>query len=174
MLKGLIAGFLGMLIALPGLDPDRRQLPLHLRNRRPQRRFKLFAGAGGALRRQPGAGRGGEGVLRPGGQRATAGVRQDLKGMFMGLRDFSRHWIGMIRASLIGTWIGILPGVGANIGSAFAYSIAKSLQPPARGIRQGRRGGRDRFGGGEQRHRGRGAGCLSSRSVSPAASSMRS
>jgi putative tricarboxylic transport membrane protein len=33
----------------------------------------------------------------------------------------------MLRASLIGTWIGILPGVGANIGSAFAYSVAQSF-----------------------------------------------
>jgi putative tricarboxylic transport membrane protein len=27
---------------------------------------------------------------------------------------------------LIGTWVGILPGVGAAIGSAFAYSVAKT------------------------------------------------
>ena len=33
----------------------------------------------------------------------------------------------MIRSSLIGTWIGILPGVGANIGSIVAYTGAKTF-----------------------------------------------
>ena len=31
----------------------------------------------------------------------------------------------MVRSSVVGTWVGILPGVGANIGSAIAYIIAK-------------------------------------------------
>ena len=32
----------------------------------------------------------------------------------------------MVRSSIIGTWIGLLPGIGANIGSVTAYSVAKS------------------------------------------------
>ncbi len=42
-------------------------------------------------------------------------------------RDFARHAANLIRSSVIGTWIGILPGIGANIGSVSAYSVAKSL-----------------------------------------------
>lgn len=39
--------------------------------------------------------------------------------------DGRRHGWGALRAALIGTWIGILPGIGANVGSVIAYSIAK-------------------------------------------------
>jgi putative tricarboxylic transport membrane protein len=42
------------------------------------------------------------------------------------LSDWTRHSVNMIRSALIGTWIGILPGIGANIGSVAAYSTAKS------------------------------------------------
>ena len=31
-----------------------------------------------------------------------------------------------MRSSVIGTWIGILPGIGANIGSVVAYTVAKN------------------------------------------------
>lgn len=41
--------------------------------------------------------------------------------------DFLRHAINMIRSSVIGTWIGILPGIGANIGSVTAYTVARNL-----------------------------------------------
>jgi putative tricarboxylic transport membrane protein len=33
----------------------------------------------------------------------------------------------MLRSSLIGTWVGILPGVGASIGSVIAYTTTKNL-----------------------------------------------
>lgn len=38
-----------------------------------------------------------------------------------------RHWGNLIRSSLVGTWIGLLPGIGANIGSVISYSIARNL-----------------------------------------------
>jgi len=40
--------------------------------------------------------------------------------------DFKEHLTNMIRSSFIGAWIGLLPGIGANIGSVAAYSVAKS------------------------------------------------
>lgn len=42
-------------------------------------------------------------------------------------RDLVQHAATLIRSSVIGTWIGILPGIGANIGSVTAYSVAKGL-----------------------------------------------
>ena len=39
--------------------------------------------------------------------------------------DLVRHGWNMFRSSLVGTWIGILPGIGANVGSVVAYSLAK-------------------------------------------------
>ena len=41
--------------------------------------------------------------------------------------DVIKHGVNLVRSSVIGTWIGILPGIGANIGSVTAYSVAKSF-----------------------------------------------
>lgn len=123
MLKGLIAGFFGMLIALPGLDPIGGNYRFTYGIQELRDGFKLLPVLVGLFAGNQVLAE----VLRPGGERATGGVRQNLDGMFMGGADLMRHGWGMIRASFIGTWIGILPGVGANIGSAFAYSVAKSF-----------------------------------------------
>ena len=57
------------------------------------------------------------------------------EGILLGVGDWLRHMINMIRSSVIGTWVGILPGIGANVGSVMAYSAAKSVskQPEAFG-----------------------------------------
>ena len=49
--------------------------------------------------------------------------------------DAKVHGLNLIRSSLIGTWIGILPGIGANVGSIVAYATAKkaSKRPEAFG-----------------------------------------
>jgi len=43
------------------------------------------------------------------------------------LADWKQQAINMLRSSAIGTIIGMLPGVGANIGSMMAYATAKSV-----------------------------------------------
>lgn len=40
--------------------------------------------------------------------------------------DWTRHGVNLLRSSLLGTVIGILPGIGANIGSVVAYTTAKN------------------------------------------------
>jgi putative tricarboxylic transport membrane protein len=47
--------------------------------------------------------------------------------MFVSLRDYAAHGWNMLRSSLIGIWIGILPGVGATVASIVAYTTAKNL-----------------------------------------------
>lgn len=47
--------------------------------------------------------------------------------LFPTLTDWKRHGGNMLRSSVIGTWIGILPGIGANIGSVAAYSTARTF-----------------------------------------------
>lgn len=42
-------------------------------------------------------------------------------------RDLGLFFWNLLRSSVIGTWIGILPGIGANIGSVTAYSVARSV-----------------------------------------------
>jgi putative tricarboxylic transport membrane protein len=59
--------------------------------------------------------------------------------MFISLRDYVTHGWNMLRSSLIGIWIGILPGVGATIASIVAYTTAKNLSRDP-----------DAFGGGSE------------------------
>jgi putative tricarboxylic transport membrane protein len=41
--------------------------------------------------------------------------------------DWRKQAVNLIRSSLIGTWVGILPGIGANVGSALAYTAARTF-----------------------------------------------
>lgn len=59
--------------------------------------------------------------------RTTDRVTVDHRGIFMRLADWKFQAVNLLRSSFIGTWIGILPGIGANIGSVMAYSVAKKL-----------------------------------------------
>jgi putative tricarboxylic transport membrane protein len=45
----------------------------------------------------------------------------------MSWRDWKAQAVNLVRSSLIGTWVGLLPGVGASIGSVIAYTTAKNM-----------------------------------------------
>lgn len=119
--KGLISGLLGMLVSMPGVDPATGM---------PRLTFDWYMLNGG-LQLLP--------VLI--GTFAVSQIIKDAlevnavpertevnnKGVLMSLRDFRRHGMNMLRSSLIGTWIGILPGIGASIGSVVAYTTAKNV-----------------------------------------------
>lgn len=38
-----------------------------------------------------------------------------------------KHWPTLIRESIVGALIGIIPGIGSNVGSIFSYSLTKSV-----------------------------------------------
>ena len=122
MVKGLISGLLGMLVSMPGVDPATGM---------PRLTFDWYMLNGG-LQLLP--------VLI--GTFAVSQIIKDTlemggampdrasmvaRGVLMSVRDFMRHGVNMIRSSLVGTWIGILPGIGASIGSVVAYSMAKNV-----------------------------------------------
>ena len=52
------------------------------------------------------------------------------KDMLFSLKDWKNQAVNMVRSSCLGTMIGILPGIGANISSVTAYSAARSMAPP--------------------------------------------
>jgi putative tricarboxylic transport membrane protein len=123
MIKGLIAGLLGMLISLPGIDPIGGNYRFTFGVNELRDGFQLLPVLVGLF-----AGNQVLAEIVADRSEGSAGrVRQKLTGMFMTRADWVRHAGNMVRSSVIGTWIGILPGIGANIGSAFAYSVAKSL-----------------------------------------------
>ena len=56
----------------------------------------------------------------PGGK-----IRGDLlRGQLQGMADVLRHWALLIRGSMIGVWIGVVPGVGSVTADWFAYAHA--------------------------------------------------
>jgi putative tricarboxylic transport membrane protein len=121
LLLGTFSGMLGVLASLPGVNPATGQLRL----------TGGFAELNDGLRLLP--------VLI--GLFAVSQVIVDIVhleqqgspmafargGLWLGVRDWQRHAVNLVRSSLIGVWVGILPGVGANIGSVIAYSAAKGV-----------------------------------------------
>lgn len=129
MVKGLIAGLLGVLVSLPGIDPMGGNYRFTFGIPELRDGFKLLPVlvglfAGSQILAE---------IMAPRGEADATVVRQKLTGMFMTIADWKRHGWNAARSSLVGTWIGILPGLGANIASAFAYSLAKmSSKTPER------------------------------------------
>ena len=119
--KGLISGLLGMLASMPGVDPATGM---------PRLTFDWYLLNGG-LQLLPvligtfAVSQIIKDTLDTGGPPERAPVSN--KGVLMSLRDLRLHGVNLLRSSLIGTGIGILPGIGASIGSVVAYTTAKNL-----------------------------------------------
>ena len=119
--RGLLAGFAGIFVSMPGIDPG---------SGLPRLTFG-FDELNGGLKMLP--------VLI--GLFAISQLITDVlrinqtvevqavsrRGLFMSLAQLKRQAGNLLRSSLIGPWIGILPGIGANIGSVVSYSAARSL-----------------------------------------------
>ncbi len=63
------------------------------------------------------------------------------EGMLQGFRDAYRNWWLVVRCSMVGVWIGIIPGLGSSVADWFAYGHAK----------QTCKGARESFGTGDVR-----------------------
>lgn len=121
MIKGLIAGCLGMVLAMPGMDPSLGQMRLTFGFHDLDAGLKLLPVLIGAFAISQVIKDAVEIDWKP----KMLAVRR--KGILIGIRDFKTHSINMARSSVIGTWIGLLPGIGANIAAMMAYSTTKSL-----------------------------------------------
>lgn len=116
--RGLLAGSLGVLSAMPGIHPATGELRWTLGMTSMNEGFRLIP------------------VLI--GMFAIGKIIEDLIGKknkvekvsgndsaWIPLNDWKIHLSNLLRSSGIGTMIGVLPGVGANIGSLAAYVSAK-------------------------------------------------
>jgi putative tricarboxylic transport membrane protein len=119
-LKGLLSGFLGLLIACPGIDPVTMTMRLD---------FGFTAMAGGLPLLPVIIGIFGLSQLFTDLSNVRHKVEMipfPLGKMYRTFKTIGKHWVNILRSGLIGTWIGILPGIGANIGSIVAYTVAKN------------------------------------------------
>lgn len=120
IIKGLISGLLGILVSMPGTDPSTGAVRLTLGFHDMDAGFSTLAVLIGAY--------------------AVAQVLEDLidverkaeavatsgSGMWISLREWRRQLWNLIRSSLIGVWVGIMPGIGATVGSLLCYTVAKT------------------------------------------------
>lgn len=118
--RSLFSGTLGILAAMPGISAATGEVRLTFGFTSLNAGFKLLPVLIGVFAINQ--------VLRD-----IANIDQSVprvsvtrKGLWLTFADWKHQGVNMLRSSLIGTFIGILPGIGANIGSIAAYSAARN------------------------------------------------
>ncbi|MEZ5593393.1 MAG: tripartite tricarboxylate transporter permease [Gammaproteobacteria bacterium] len=121
MVKALISAALGMLAALPGIDMITAQPRLDFGFQQMAAGFDVLAVLIGIFAITQ--------LVCDAGDSPTRFERLRLssKRVAIGWRDLRAQIGNLLRSSVIGTWIGILPGVGGSIGSIVAYATAKNM-----------------------------------------------
>lgn len=120
LLKGLLAAALGMAFALPGIDSSIGQARLTFGSSTMLSGFGLLPVLIGAFAISQ--------VLRDAsGTNSIDKIDVPKKRLPVYASDIRVHGPNMLRSSIIGTWIGLLPGIGANIAALVSYSTAKQF-----------------------------------------------
>eukprot|EP00913_Durusdinium_trenchii_P008941 g8407.t1 len=117
---GIFSGLLGMLCTMPGASPSDGRIRWTLGFEELNGGLKLLPVLVGLFAVSQVI----RDILTIDAQPKPVAVRRD--GLMMSLKDFRSQAVNLLRSSVIGTWVGILPGIGANIGSVMAYSAAKN------------------------------------------------
>ncbi len=119
--KGLLAGFLGILATMPGTSPATGEVRWNFGFNALDDGFKLLPVLMGLFAVNQ--------VIRDivHLEEPIERIRLKKEKLLVSFQDFKKYWGNMLRSSVIGTWVGILPGIGANIGSVMAYSATKTL-----------------------------------------------
>lgn len=120
LVKGLLAAVLGMAFALPGIDNSIGQARLTFGSDVLLSGFGLLPVLIGSFAISQ--------ILRDAAAPDLVGqVEVPRRRLPIYLSDLRTHGANMLRSSLIGTWIGLLPGIGGNIGALVSYSTAKQV-----------------------------------------------
>ena len=121
VIRSLFAGLLGILFSMPGIESATGQTRLTLGFTELNDGFQLLPVLIGLFAVNQ--------ILADicSSGEATPSERIHASGARIQISDFAKHGVNLVRSSIVGTWIGLLPGIGANIGSVAAYSVAKSV-----------------------------------------------
>lgn len=119
MIKGLMAAALGMAFALPGIDSSIGQARLTFGSSAMLSGFGLLPVLIGAFAISQ--------ILRDAATPQTSAKMDMPRGRLPIYRRDLGYAPKLIRGSVIGTWIGLLPGIGANIAALVSYSTEKQL-----------------------------------------------
>lgn len=121
MVKGLLAGMLGVLLAFPGMDDNTGRTRFTMGVWQLTSGFDILPVLVGVF----GVGTVMAELVKPAGKAQI--LTYSSSGLWMKLSEWKSQFWNMLRSSAIGTWIGILPGVGASVGSLVAYTVAKNV-----------------------------------------------
>lgn len=139
LLAGLFSGSLGILCAMPGMHPASGQVRLTFGLNELSDGFRLLPVLIGLfavsqLLRDVAGIRHHKRVTSTDNQDSESAVAAPITDLpsaansdqRLTLAEWLKAWGNLLRSSVIGTFVGILPGVGANIGSILAYAAARS------------------------------------------------
>lgn len=120
-MNGLLAAALGALFALPGIDPISGSLRLTFGVAELDNGFNLLPVMLGLLVLGQ--------VLIDSGNKSNSITQKasSSKKVTFSAKDFKENRWNFFRSSIIGTWIGILPGIGGTTASIASYSVAKGF-----------------------------------------------
>lgn len=120
MTNGLISGLMGLLISCIGVSPIGSVPRLTFGNRNLLSGVSMVPLLIGVFAICE--------IVQSAGQSEAPGekVPYKMKGFGISLAEFKEQTVNMLRSAVIGIVIGILPGLGANTSSLFAYSAAQS------------------------------------------------
>jgi TctA family transporter len=77
-------------------------------------------------------------VMALGMKRSSIAESQAIgRGLMHGVRDCFKHWFLMLRCSVIGSWIGFLPGIGGSVVDWVAYAHAVQSEKNPEGFGKG-------------------------------------
>ena len=116
-LKGWLAGFLGLFIAAIGSDPIHAYERFSFGNRDLAGGFGLIPCLVGAF--------GFAEVLSAMSEKLARPVIMSFDSFLPRISDVLKYWKTIIRSGLIGTFIGIIPGVGEDVASWSSYAAAR-------------------------------------------------
>lgn len=121
LVKGLMAAALGMAFALPGIDNSIGRARLTFDMDALLSGFGLLPVLIGAFAISQ--------ILRESAApiKASTPINLPKKKLPVQFRDLKTFGPNMLRSSVIGTWIGLLPGIGANIAALVSYTTTRQL-----------------------------------------------
>lgn len=127
LVQGLIAGALGLLISTIGMDPVQGITRFTFGSMDLLGGIPLISALIGIFAVSE-ALNNVESVFREGER-----VKQAINGTIPALRDIKNHFVLLMKSAVIGTFIGALPGAGADIAALVSYNEAKrSAKDPSR------------------------------------------
>ncbi len=121
LIRALFSGFLGIFLAMPGINAATGAARLTFGFTEMNDGFQLLPVLIGLFAVNQ--------ILRDLVRIEEKGEPVEIgkKTLWLGPSELMRHGVNLVRSSIIGTWIGMLPGIGANIGSVTAYTAAKGF-----------------------------------------------